>query len=126
MMNDFNATLTRAFAEDHHEPADNGFAVRVSGAVARHEKALLGLFIAQGVGISAAFAAVLWGLMAGFGSYGPEILASLGLEIARAHGALTQASSFNFATIAAGLTQFLLVAGALAGAGAVYRNSQQR
>lgn len=126
-MDDFNATLTRAFAEEHHEPADDGFALRVSEAVAGKEKFALALRVAQGVGVAAAVAAVAWSLMAGLlGGFGPSLMASLGLEIARAHGALTQASSVDLTAMAAGMTQFLLIAGALAGAGIVYRNSQQQ
>jgi hypothetical protein len=125
-MNDFNAALTRAFAEQHHEPAEDGFARRVAAAVARKERLKLWLLIAQGVGVAVAVSAVIWGLIAGFGVYGPGLMASLGLEIARAHGALTQAGAFNFAALAAaGMTQFMLIAGALAGAGMAYRNSQQ-
>jgi hypothetical protein len=125
-MDDFNATLTRAFAEEHHEPADDGFTLRVGAAVARQEKFIVWMSVVQGVGAAAAAAAVVWGLIVGFGMYGSSLMASFGLELARAHGALTEASSFSFATLAAGMTQFLLIAGALAGAGLVYRNSQQR
>ena len=125
-MDDFNATLTRAFAEEHHEPADDGFSFSVSEAVARKEKRALWVSVGQGLAVATAVAAVALGLMAGFAAFGPALMASLGLEVARAHGALTQATSFDTTALAAGMTQFLLVAGALAGAGMVYRNSQQQ
>jgi len=53
------------------------------------------------------------------------LLADAGLEVARAHGALTQASSINLTAMAAGLTQVLFAVGALAGGALVYRTSQQ-
>ncbi len=123
-MTDFNATLTRAFAEAH-EPADDGFVRRVAHRIERREKAALWLLSAQGVGIAAAAAAIVYGLMPLFGVFGPELLADAGLEVARAHGALTQASSINLTTMAAGLTQVLFAVGALAGGALVYRTSQQ-
>ncbi len=123
-MDDFNATLKRAFAEAH-EPADNGFTVNVTHIVARREKSVLWLLSLQGIGIAIAAAAVVYGLMGAFGAYGMELMAGLGLEVARAHGAMTQVSSFDFASLAAGLTQILFVAGALAGSAVVYRASQQ-
>ena len=39
-MNDFDALLNRSFAEAHDEPADDGFAVKVSHAVAMRERGL--------------------------------------------------------------------------------------
>ena len=123
-MTDFNATLPRAFAEAH-EPADEGFTLRVAGRVERREKAVLWLMTAQGVGIAAAAAAIVYGLMPLLGLFGPELLADAGLEVARAHGALSQASSINLANLAAGLTQVLFAVGALAGGALVYRTSQQ-
>ncbi|MDX2277539.1 MAG: hypothetical protein NW206_18985 [Hyphomonadaceae bacterium] len=122
-MNDFNAALTRAFAEEHHEPADDGFSFRVTEAVARKEKRAVWVAVAQGLAVATAIAAVALGLLAGLAAFGPAIMASLGLEVARAHGALT---AFDTTSLAAGMTQFLLFAGALAGAGMVYRNSQQQ
>jgi hypothetical protein len=123
-MTDFSAALTRAFAEAH-EPEDNGFSARVTHTVARREKSVLWLLTAQGIGMAAAAAAVVYGLMAGLGSFGPELMATLGLEVARAHGALAQASSMNLGSMAAGLTQILFVMGGLAGGAVVYRASQQ-
>jgi uncharacterized membrane protein YuzA (DUF378 family) len=124
-MTDFNATLKRAFAEAH-EPADDGFTVAVTHRVARREKSSLWLLSAQGVGIAAAAAAIVYGLMGAFGAYGAEVLASFGLEVARAHGALTQASAINLGTVAAGLTQIVFVVAGLAGGAVVYRTSQAR
>lgn len=123
-MNDFNATLKRAFAEAH-EPADDGFTVHVTHAVARRERSVLWLQNLQGLGIAAAAAAIVYGLMGAFGAFGMELMAGVGLEVARAHGAITEASSFNFATIAAGMTQLLFVAAGLAGGAVVYRATNQ-
>lgn len=123
-MDDFNATLKRAFAEAP-EPADDGFVVNVTHIVARKEKSVLWLLSLQGLGIAAAAAAIVYGLMGAFGAVGMELLAGVGLEVARVHGAMTQASSFNFATMAAGLTQILFVMAGLAGGAVVYRATHQ-
>ncbi|MGE0594835.1 MAG: hypothetical protein AB7P07_00595 [Hyphomonadaceae bacterium] len=123
-MNDFNAALTRAFAEAP-EPADDGFSVKVERAVAKREQSVLWLLTAQGFGLAAAAAAIVYGLMGVFEIYGMELLAGLGLEVARAHGAMTEVSAINFTSLAAGLTQVLFVAAGLAGGAVVYRASQQ-
>jgi hypothetical protein len=124
-MSDFGATLTRAFAEAH-EPADDGFSVRVAEAVGRREQVALWLLVIQGVGIAAAAAAIAWGLMSVFGVFVPDVVAVAGFEIARAQGMLTQTPnvSIDLNATAAGLTQILFVLAGLAGGAAVYRSSQ--
>lgn len=124
-MTDFNATLTRAFAEAA-EPADDGFSVHVADTVARREKSGLWRLTVQGVGFAIAAAAIAWGLMSVLGVFGPEFMASFGLEIARVHGAMTQASSFDLASLAANMAQVFVIIGALTGGAVAYRSFQQQ
>lgn len=131
-MTDFNALLKRSFAQAH-EPADGGFSIAVSRRVARREAAARSAFGLQMGAFAIAVAAVaygLWGLVAGMA---PDLVASAGLELARAHGALSGgalsgAAPVSFAsvsqTLGAGLTQVLLVAAALAGGAVAFRNAQ--
>jgi hypothetical protein len=129
-MTDFDALLKRSFAEAA-EPADDGFSVRIEHAVARRETASKVRNLAQTMGLAAAGAAVAygaWGLAAGFGQ---ELLATAGLEIARAHGAISSAPSLGGAaqgvmqTLSAGMTQTLLILAALAGGAVAYRTVQE-
>jgi hypothetical protein len=122
-MDAFDATLKRAFAEAS-EPVDDGFSAGVSFAVARGEKAFVNRTIVQGVLMAAAAVAVGYGLYLFFQALGPQIMASVGLEFARAYGALGSGAGFDLATMGAGLTQIMLVMGALAGGAVLYRNSQ--
>jgi hypothetical protein len=136
-MNEFDAVLKRGFAEAH-EPADDGFSVHVGHAVARHEKALQIRNYVQNAGMSIGGAAALWGAYSFAGAMAPEIMANLGLEVARIHGALSGAPTVTTATgdafgqaggmlasLGAGLTQILLVMGVLAGGAVAYRAAQQ-
>lgn len=129
-MTDFDALLKRSFAEAP-EPVDDGFTVKIEHAVAHRETALKTRNLAQTVGFAAAGAALLYGGYAFYGAFGQEILASAGLEVARAHGALTTAPTVGgaaqglFQSIGAGMTQILLMtAAALAGGAVVYRTTQ--
>lgn len=130
-MNDFDALLTRSFAEAHDEPADNGFSVQVGQAVARREFAAKVRNAAYTVGMGAAGAAVLYVAYGLVSAFGPELLASAGLEVARAHGALSSAPSVGGATqgmlqsMGTGLTQILLATAALAGGAVAYRSAQE-
>ncbi len=136
-MNEFDAVLKRGFAEAH-EPADDGFSVNVGHAVARREKALQIRNAVQNVGMALGGTVALWGVYSFVGAYGNEFLASAGLEVARVHAAVSGAPSVStvtgdaagqaggmLASLGAGLTQVLLVMGALAGGAVAYRAVQQ-
>lgn len=131
-MSDFDALLKRSFAEEHHEPDDGGFSVAVAAGVARREKINKMWSTAQNAGMAGAGLAVVFGLYSIGSAIGPELAASAGLEIARAHGALssapTAAADAGFMGLgwlqsagAGMLTQLLLVAGALTGGAVAYR-----
>ena len=128
-MTDFNALLKRSFAEAH-EPADNGFSVNVGHAVARREATAKAHGAFQIAGVTVACGALAYGAYAVLAALGPEVAASAGLEIARAHGAISNAPSLGGAaqsmlqTMSAGMTQILLVTMALAGGAVAYRVSQ--
>jgi hypothetical protein len=130
-MNDFDALLTRSFAEAHDEPADDGFSVNVGKAVARREGANKIRNAAYTVGMAAAGAAVLYGAYGIATAFGQEFLATAGLEVARAHGAMSNAPSIGGAaqgvvqSLGAGFTQILLVTAALAGGAVAYRATQE-
>lgn len=124
-MSDFDAFLTRSFAEAP-EPVDDGFTVRISEAVVRREKSALWLTVIQGVIMASAALAVVGGLMSAYAVFGPQLVSALGLELARAHGAMAQAAPSGMTSLAAGLTPLLLLAGALTGGALVYRQSQQQ
>lgn len=136
-MSEFNALLKRSFAEAH-EPQDDGFAVNVAHAVARSEKALQIRAVFQNTGMALGGAAALYGVYAFIGAFGQEFLATAGLEIARIHGSLSAAPSVGdaagdaagatqgvLASLGAGLTQVLLVAGMLAGGAVAFRAVRQ-
>jgi hypothetical protein len=136
-MSDFDALLKRSFAEAH-EPQDDGFSVNVAHGVARSEKALQIRNAIQSTGMALGGAAALYGVYVFLGAYGDEFLATFGLEVARIHGSLSGAPSVADATgnaagnaagllqsLGAGLTQVLLIAGALAGGAVAYRAVQQ-
>lgn len=128
-MNDFDALLKRSFAEAP-EPADDGFTVKVGHAVARRETALKTRAVLQGIGMAAAGAVALYGVYGLVSGFGQEVMATAGLEIARAHGALSSAPSISGAaqgvmqSLGAGMTQILLTAAALAGGAVAYRSVQ--
>lgn len=129
-MTDFDALLTRSFAEAP-EPADDGFSVNVGHAVMRRESAAKLRNVVQNLGLAAAVAAVAYGLYGLAGALGQDLLAMAGLEIARAHSVLSQAPSVESASrgllhsLGAGtLTTILLTTAALAGGAVAYRATQ--
>lgn len=91
-MDAFETALTRAFAESHDEPADAGFTVNVAKTVAWRERLVQIRQLTQAVGMAAAGAAAVYGGVQLFQAQGNELMASFGLELARAHGAMAQAS----------------------------------
>jgi len=130
-MNDFDALLKRSFAEAP-EPVDDGFTVKIGHAVARREAALKTRNLAQSIGLAAAGAALLYGGVSLYGAFGQEVLATAGVEVARAHGALSTAPTFGGAanavlqSLGTGMTQIILMtAAALAGGAVVYRTTQE-
>jgi hypothetical protein len=135
-MSDFDALLKRSFAEAH-EPQDDGFVVNVAHKVARSEKALQVRNWAQGIGMSLGGAAAAAGVYAFLGAFGQDLMAAVGLEVARIHGSLSAAPVGDVAgsaageaqtlmtTMGAGLTQVLLFAGILAGGAVALRSTQQ-
>lgn len=129
-MNDIDALLKRSFAEAP-EPADDGFAVQVTHAVARRETVAKWRQGAQNAGMAAAGVGVLYGVYGLVGAFGQQFLASAGLEIALAHSALSSAPDAAGAqaqnlvqAVGAGLTQVLFIAAALAGGAVAYRATQ--
>ena len=132
-MTDFDALLKRSFAEAH-EPADDGFVVNVTAAVAHREASMKARTYVQYGAMTIGLAAVSWGLYSALGALGPigqEMMASLGLEVARAHAAVStapdvSASAQNFAqSMGVGLTQILMVAAALAGGAVALRSTRE-
>ena len=123
-MTEFDPVLKRVFAEAH-EPADEGFSVRVGHAVARRERVGQIYSAAVTAGIGIAGAAIAYGAYVLATTSGQEFLASAGLEVARAHGALTGAPSVTaqaqtwVQSLGAGLTQVLLLTVAAIAGGAV-------
>ncbi len=127
-MNDFDALLKRSFAEAD-EPADDGFSVQVSHAVARREAASTLRSRAYAVAMGVAGLAVFYGVYALVSALGPQVLAMAGLELAQAHGALASGPSETaqglMHSLSAGMTQVLLITAALAGGAVAYRSVQQ-
>lgn len=136
-MSEFDALLKRSFAEAH-EPADDGFAANVVHAVARKEKALQLWSMFQNVGMAVGGAIALYGVYVFAGAFAPDFLATMGVEVGRIQNALSGVPSVSAVTgdaageaqgllrsLGAGLTQVLLIAGALAGGAAAYRAAQQ-
>lgn len=134
-MTEFNALLRRSFAEAP-EPADDGFSVQVTAAVAHREKALKVRSLAQNVGMAAGFAAAAYGLYTVAGPFGQDLLAAAGLEVARIHAAVTEVPSVGglaetagqglMRSLGAGMTQILLMTtAAIAGGAVVYRAVQE-
>jgi hypothetical protein len=127
-MNDFDALLKRSFAEAP-EPVDDGFTAAITQRVARTEKLAQSRFGFQMAALGIAVVAVaygLWGMLAGMA---PDLAATAGLELARAHGALSGGTPVSLTGMAqsmgAGLTQVLLVSAALAGGAVAFRNAQE-
>ena len=131
-MTDFDALLKRSFAEAP-EPADDGFVVNVTQGVAHREASMKVRNYVQYGAMTIGLAAVSWGLSSALGAFGPvgdEFMASFGLEVARAHAAVSTAPDAGAAaqsfiqSLGAGLTQILLVTAVLAGGAVAYRASQ--
>lgn len=133
-MSDMNALLTRAFAEAH-EPADDGFSVSVGQAVARREVGAKAMQVTQAAGLATAGVAVLFGVWSIGQGMAPELMATAGLEFARAHGAVSgapdlasEAASWGQSLLnvaSAGLTQIMMITAAVAGGAFALRNAQQ-
>jgi hypothetical protein len=132
-MTDFDALLTRSFAEAH-EPVDDGFSVNVARGVARSENASKVRNAVYSGAMAIAGAAVAYGIYAFTSAFGQEFMASAGLEIARAHGALSNAPTVSASTsqgftqsiqaLGAILPQIMLVTAAVAGGAVAYRSTQ--
>lgn len=133
-MSDFNAFLTRSFAEAEH-PADDGFSARIGAAVARRERAARVRSALQMAGLGLAVAVVGYVLIGAVFGAGQEFLANGGLQATRALGAFEQdapavvaqaeaAGSGLLQSLSLGLTQILLIGGALLGGAIAYRSAQ--
>ena len=123
-MSDFDAFLTRSFAEAH-EPADDGFSVHVARAVSRNERLARIRNTVQSSAWVVAGGAVAFGLYGLAMSVAPDVLASLGFGMSRAHEVITGPGANMAQTIGAGMTQILLVTGAIAGGLVAYRATQE-
>ncbi len=131
-MTDFDALLKRSFAEAH-EPADDGFVVNVTSAVAHREASLKTRTYAQYCAMAIGFVAASWGLYSTIGALTPlsqEIMALFGLEVARAHAAVSTgpdvgATAQNFVqAMGVGMTQILMISAALFGGAIAIRASR--
>ncbi|MCR6643229.1 MAG: hypothetical protein NVV62_01030 [Terricaulis sp.] len=127
-MTELNALLKRSFAEIE-EPADDGFTVKIGHAVARREaSAVLRNRVYAGAMLLAGLA-VFYGVYALVQALGPQIMAMFGLEIAQAYGAIASGPSATgqgiLQSLGAGMTQLLLITGALAGGLATFRAVRQ-
>ncbi|MBS0384150.1 MAG: hypothetical protein JSS00_02235 [Proteobacteria bacterium] len=123
-MSDFDALLKRSFAEAH-EPADDGFSIQVSHAVARNERVARIRNAAQSGAWAVAAAAILFGLYGLAMNIAPDVLTSLGFGISRAHDVISGPGANAMQTLSAGMTQILLVVGAIAGGLVAYRATQE-
>jgi hypothetical protein len=123
-MSDFDALLKRSFAEAH-EPADDGFSVQVGHAVARGERAARVRNALQNGAWAIAGGAVLFCAYGMLMNFAPGVLTSLGFGMSRAHEALTGPGANMVQSLTAGMTQILLVTGALAGGLVLYRSTQE-
>ena len=124
-MSDFDALLKRSFAEAHDEPADDGFSVQVTHAVARGERAARLRNAFQTGAWAIAGGAVLFGLYGMTMNFAPGVLTSLGFGMSRAHEVLSGPGANMMQTVSAGLLQIMLVTGALAGGVVAYRATQE-
>ena len=128
-MNDFDALLTRSFAEAH-EPVDDGFSVRVAHVVARRERTGQVRTVVYAFAMAGAGAAVAAGLLAIGNVFAPTVIDNAGLQLAHAQSALATTSSFGayvqglWQSMGAGMTQFLLVAAAATAGALTLRNTQ--
>lgn len=133
-MNEFDAFLTRSFAEAEH-PADDGFSARIGAAVARRERAARVRSAIQMAGMGVGVVVVGYALLGAAFGVGQEFLANGGLQAARAIGEFDQsapavvaqaeaAGSSWMQSLSLGLTQILLIGGALLGGAVAYRSAQ--
>lgn len=127
-MDAFESQLKAAFA-DASDPVDDGFTVHVTRKVAAHERQAVWRSVAFNVAIVVAGLAVAFGVYQVVSAYGAQFLASFGLEIARAHGALSQGDSLQTmmsqGVLGLGLTQIALIAVATAGGVVAIRNARE-
>jgi hypothetical protein len=130
-MSDFDALLKRSFAEAH-EPADNGFSLRVSHAVERREAALKLRNAVQAVGWAVAAGALGYAAYAMTSAFGVDLVSTAGDQIGEVRGVLGQApaasSGFTDSLIqsaSASMTYVLLSVAALAGGAVAYRATQE-
>lgn len=127
-MTELNALLKRSFAEIE-EPADDGFTVQVGRAVARREASAVMRGRVYAAAMVLAGLAVFYGVYALAQALGPQIMAIFGLEIAQAYGAIASGPSETgqgiLQSLGAGMTQLLLITGALVGGAATLRAVRQ-
>lgn len=130
-MSEFDAFLKRSFAEAH-EPADDGFSVNVAHAVAHREKTLQLRTWAQNIAMAAGGAVALYGLYTLLAAFAPPLVGTAGLTLQDLYLSATAVSGDaagstlgTLQSLGAGLTQVLLIAGALAGGAVAYRAVQQ-
>jgi hypothetical protein len=125
-MNGFEADLKRAFAEAD-EPVDTGFSVqvahRVSGLERRRaveQKLRYGALALGGLAALVGVAQLSQGV-------GLDLMAAAGLELAKAHGAMSQSGSgagVSQGVLGMGLTQILMFSIALAGGALAFRQAR--
>lgn len=123
-MTDFDSLLKRSFAEAH-EPADDGFSVQVSHAVARAERMAQVRSAAQTGAWAVAAAAIAYGVYGLAMSMAPEVVTSLGFGMLRAHQVITGPGANAMQVIGASLPQIFLITGVLAGGMVAYRATQE-
>lgn len=131
-MSEFNALLTRAFAEAEL-PADDGFSLNVGRGVARRENARRLRSAVQTFGLGLAVVTIALAAFNPVSLLIQEWLGSAGIGAARAYGSIDAGglaadaegvgvSALN--SLGLGLTQILLIAGALVGGAVAYRSAQ--
>lgn len=120
-MDAFETSLRGAFAE-LPEPADEGFTAHVTQRVARRERFGVVGVLTQRVGMAAAAAATLYGAVQMLSAFAPQLMATLGLELARAHGALSS-GTLDPAFGAAATQMLLITAAVIAGGTVAYRTA---
>lgn len=125
-MDAFETELKRAFAAPA-DPVDEGFSVNVSTRVAKVEQRRSWSAMARNAGLGVAGLAALVGVMGLAQGLAPDLIASLGMGFAKAHGAVAQAEvaapqalsqDFNQGVqslVSLGLTQIMVLAAMLAG-----------
>lgn len=129
-MTEFDAVLKRAFAEAH-EPADDGFSVRIGATVARRERMAKLANAAQAIGFTIAAMAVFYALFPLLWNAMQEFLTSFGLGVAHAQSAMSaeaptvaNRAQGVIQSLSVGMTQTLLILAALSGGAVAYRATQ--